>query len=145
MTWMMNTYGTLGQDYWRYPEYQNDWAVRNIDRLSGPWSTYDAIVCSNASVYYDYRPFGSAYINGTLRDDVVNSGFPFDDLFDKPPGNSIGYTHGESKSPQSLLGAGMKSFLSKMFSTHLQSSTTRTQIERCTRTIHWPTTMSSVD
>jgi hypothetical protein len=98
MTWMMNTYETFGDDYWRYPEYQNEWAVRNFDRLSGPWGTYDAISCSNSTIYHDYSPFGSAYLNGTLLHDTVNAGFPFDDLFDKPPANGVGYSHGESKS-----------------------------------------------
>jgi len=99
MTWMMNTYELYGGDYWRYPKFQNEWAVRNFDRLSGPWGTYDAIQCSNETIFPDYTPFGSAYLNGTLRNDIVNAGFPFDDLFDKPPANGIGYTHGESTSP----------------------------------------------
>jgi hypothetical protein len=141
MTWMMNTYETFGDDYWRYPEYQNEWAVRNFDRLSGPWGTYDAISCSNSTIYPDYSPFGSAYLNGTLLHDTVNAGFPFDDLFDKPPANGVGYSHGESKSTWRAVVIDCKRSLVSLPLTLLQSSTTRIRLGRCTRTTPWPTIM----
>jgi len=66
----------------------------------GPWASYDVIACaSNPERFYEYTPFNLEYpyLNGTLAGDTCNAGFPFDDLWDQPPANGIGYSHIESK------------------------------------------------
>jgi len=97
MTWMINTFDSGKFDQWGYPQNQGDWSIKNIDRLSGPFSTYAASFCADSSEFPEFTPFGSAYLNGTLADDTCNAGFPFDDVFDAPPANGLGYTHAESK------------------------------------------------
>jgi hypothetical protein len=95
MTWMMNSYDLYSQNYWGYPDNQNDWAIVNVDRLSGPWSNYDALICADPKKFNEYTELGSAWLNGTLLDDTCNEGFPFDDLWESPPENGLGYTHQE--------------------------------------------------
>ena len=96
MTWMMNTYSKLSQVNWAYPASQDEWVIQNFDRLSGPWSTQNALTCgTNSETYPDYSPFQSAWLPGTLAGDTCNAAFPFDDLWDQPPQNGVGYTHEE--------------------------------------------------
>mmetsp|Transcript_19526 Transcript_19526/g.40449 ORF Transcript_19526/g.40449 Transcript_19526/m.40449 type:complete len:101 (-) Transcript_19526:602-904(-) len=98
MAWMINTYDDLAHVNWNYPEYHNDWSIQNADRLSGPYSTYDVLVCaSNPEQFSEYQPFDltEPWLPGTLLGDTVNAGFPLNDTFAKPPQNGYGYTHGE--------------------------------------------------
>lgn len=94
MTWMMNTYYELSEVNWEYPESQDDWSFENVDHLSGPFSSYDYLVCSDSSAYTEYN-ITNAWLKGTLANDTCNEGFPFDDLWDQPPKNGEGYTHQE--------------------------------------------------
>jgi hypothetical protein len=91
----MNSYDMYSQSSWGYPDNQNDWEIKNDDRLSGPWSTYDALNCVDKFKFKKYTIFGSPFLNGTLLDDTCNEGFPFDDLWETPPENGLGYTHRE--------------------------------------------------
>ena len=96
MTWMMNTYSTLSQVSWGYPASQDVWTIENKDHLSGPWSTQNAIGCgADPTTYPDYSIFANAWLPGTLAGDTCNAGFPFDDLWEQPPENGVGYTHAE--------------------------------------------------
>jgi len=96
MTWMMNSYDLYRETYWGYPDNQNDWEIRNENRLSGPWATYDALICSqDLDTFSQYTLFGSAWLNGTLANETCNEGFPFDDLWKSKPANGLGYTHKE--------------------------------------------------
>ena len=99
MIWMMNTKDELEDDLWHYPSSQSIEAVFDIvnnDRLSGPFSNYDALICSLEPDYFtDYNPYETPWLKGTLSTDILNSGYPFTNLFDEEPDDSDGYTHEE--------------------------------------------------
>jgi len=94
MTWMMNTYEELADEYWRYPDDSDDFSFDNDDHLNGPHAVADVLGCSNEN-FDMYSPYERAWKRGTLLGDVVNPGFPFTNLWDEPPSIMIGYTHEE--------------------------------------------------
>ncbi|OLQ00421.1 hypothetical protein AK812_SmicGene16918 [Symbiodinium microadriaticum] len=67
--------------------------------ISGPFAIYDVMACArDQDTYYQYKVGESPWIPGSLLNDVVNSGFPFKNLFscDVPSrcdGGCDGYTH----------------------------------------------------
>lgn len=59
-------------------------------RVSGPKSTYDALICGTQSESFpDYDLFGTNWLPGTTADDVINRGLPFDDIFEDENGDII--------------------------------------------------------
>jgi hypothetical protein len=97
LQWMINTQDELEGELWGYPSSTND--VGDMFKLAGPYPVYPAMACTiQPDVFPEYKLFGSKFLPGTMLDDVVNAGFPMENLFDTPPANGWGYTHGESKS-----------------------------------------------
>ena len=95
MEWMINTEEELEEEMWGYPSSKND--VGDIFSMAGPYPIYPLMACAiQPDVFPEYSLFNK-WIPGTMLEDVVNSGFPFDTLFDKGPANEWGYTHEESK------------------------------------------------
>jgi len=111
MTWMINSLKvnpSMEEAYWLYPpdqkvtkeEVEKGNSEEGIGKgISGPFALYDILACANnTEQYYEYRPFESPWLPGTILNDVVNSGFPFKNLFtcDRPQdcdGGCDGYTH----------------------------------------------------
>jgi len=156
MTWMANTWSELGGDaFWNYPRSQSEYELVNEDHMNGPFALADVLQsCSTGGDGAD------PWKEGTLLDDVVNPGFPFDDLWDEPPENGVGYTHAEgTKTTKTtfcndeflllvldfLAGFGCGGIIVFSFTSYipcflslplpLQSSITRTRVEPFTRTI----------
>lgn len=97
MDWMISTHEELENDYWGYPKSNRDYKLMEKFKVSGPWPLYPALACTVAPrVFDEFVPFTSPWLAGTTKDEVLNSGFPTDNLFDVPPANGWGYTHGES-------------------------------------------------
>ena len=97
LQWMINTEDDLEDANWGYPSSTNS-NVGSLFRMAGPYPVYPALACAiQPDVFPDYSLFANQWLPGTMLDDVVNSGFPMDTLFDTPPANGWGYTHGESK------------------------------------------------
>ena len=75
---------SLEDNYWRYPQTQFD-VLSNGKApygLSGPFTTAGLLTCnSDFETFPFYRWLAGAWTPGTLLRDVVNSGFPFVDLF----------------------------------------------------------------
>jgi hypothetical protein len=96
--WMHAARRQLEGMNWAYPSSQSVLAAENISGpkpygASGPFSLMDKKVCSDGkrSEYTGETP----WLSGTLWGDVVNSGFPFYDLFEDHDGGANGYTHGD--------------------------------------------------
>ena len=110
MTWMLNAQAAnpeMDEASWLYPPHQivtpadvNKGDGEGIGKgISGPFAIYDVMACSNDSAqFYDYNVGESPWLPGTLLNDVVNSGFPFKNLFtcgskQSCGGGRKGYTH----------------------------------------------------
>jgi len=111
MTWMINTQLAnpfMDEASWLYPASQVVNPTDDIAKgssqgigkgISGPFAIYDVMACAkDQDTYYQYKVGESPWIPGTLLNDVVNSGFPFKNLFtcDVPSrcdGGCDGYTH----------------------------------------------------
>ena len=98
--WMISTHDELEDDYWGYPQSNHDVDLTDTFKLGGPWPVYPAMACTfEPHAYEEFHPFMTPWLPGTTLDEVISSGFPLDTLFDAPPANGWGYTHGESTLP----------------------------------------------
>jgi len=75
----------LEAELWSYPKTQSDLTAgsgRPPYAMSGPFSLSALILCQpNKDTYPFYRQMAGPWKSGTLAGDVVNSGYPFVDLF----------------------------------------------------------------
>jgi len=93
--WMHAARHQLEYVNWAYPSSQSVEAAEQISGpkpygFSGPFSLFAKKKCGTAREFTGETP----WLPGTLLGDVVNSGFPFYNLFEGHNGGVHGYTHG---------------------------------------------------
>eukprot|EP00756_Hemistasia_phaeocysticola_P059187 Hpha_TRINITY_DN3590_c0_g1::TRINITY_DN3590_c0_g1_i1::g.25686::m.25686 len=98
--WMENVGEKVRISGYTYPKDQTDTATWDSPPYgtSGPFGVYQMAVCSDKQTYPEYSRLESPWIPGSLYGDVVNSAFPFFNLFEcdeseSCDGGKDGYTH----------------------------------------------------
>ncbi|KAL3915875.1 MAG: hypothetical protein SGILL_005441, partial [Bacillariaceae sp.] len=99
MTWQLASQDELEPHMWHYPQNAShvpEGDAPFVSEANGPYGVNGFFSCAtNPEVYPEFVPFLQPWYNGTTFDEICNAGFPFTDIFDTPPQDSAGYTHGE--------------------------------------------------